>query len=97
MTSHRNWRLDRRVHRQELLGAAVANNALWCDAVCRSHGCPGVFSDRLWVNADHGLDFYPNAITLCPDVTAAEIAPVRVRRPGFGGGYDALASGIIVV
>ena len=65
------------MHRQELLGAAVANNALWCDAVCRSHGCPGVFSARLWINADHGLDFYPNAITLCPDVAAAEIAEVR--------------------
>jgi hypothetical protein len=65
------------VHRQALLGAAVTNNALWCDAVCRSHGYPGVFSARLWINSDHGLDFYPNAITLCPDVSAAEIAPVR--------------------
>jgi hypothetical protein len=77
MTSRRNWRLDHRVHHQALLGAAVTNNALWCDAVCRSHGYPGVFSARLWISADHGLDFYPNAITLCPDVTAAEIATVR--------------------
>ena len=65
------------MHRQALLGAAVTNNALWCDAVCRSHGYRGVFSARLWINADHGLHLYPNAITLCPDVTAAEIAPVR--------------------
>ena len=77
VTNRRNWRLDHRVHRQGLLGAAVANNALWCDAVCRSHGYPGVFSARLWINVDHGLDFYPNAITLCPDVSAAEIAAVR--------------------
>jgi hypothetical protein len=77
VTTRRSWRLDHRVHRQALLGAAVTNNALWCDAVCRSHGYRGVFSARLWINADHGLDLYPNAITLCPDVAAAEIAPVR--------------------
>ena len=65
------------MYSQALLGAAVANNALWCDAVCRSHGYPGVFSERLWINADHGLDFYPNAIVLCPDVSAAEVAAVR--------------------
>jgi hypothetical protein len=77
VTTRRSWRLDHRVHRQALLGAAVTNSALWCDAVCRSHGYTGVFSARLWINADHGLDLYPNAITLCPDVTAAKIAPVR--------------------
>ena len=60
------------MHGGALLGAAVANNALWCDAVCRSHGYPGVFSPRLWTSARHALEFYPNAITLCPDVTAAE-------------------------
>lgn len=76
MTNRAHWRLDHRVHRQALLGVAVINNALWCDAVCRSHGHPGAFSARLWINADHGLDLYPNAITLCPDVAAAEIAPV---------------------
>lgn len=65
------------MHSQALLGAAVTNNALWCEAVCRSHGHPGVFSPRLWINADHGLDLYPNVIVLCPDVSAAEIAAVR--------------------
>jgi hypothetical protein len=29
------------VHREALLHAAVANNARWCEAVCRSHGHPG--------------------------------------------------------
>jgi hypothetical protein len=55
-----------------LLHAAVINNARWCDAVCRSHGYPGEFTGRLWISADHVLPFYPNAITLSPDVTAAE-------------------------
>jgi hypothetical protein len=55
-----------------LLHAAVINNARWCDAVCRSHGYPGDFTGRLWTSARHALPFYPNAITLSPDVTAAE-------------------------
>ena len=55
-----------------LLHAAVINNARWCDAVCRSHGYPGEFTGRLWVSARHALPFYPNAISLSPDVTAAE-------------------------
>jgi hypothetical protein len=67
------------VHSGALLGAAVANNALWCDAVCRSHGYPGVFSDRLWISAHHDLEFYPNMITLRPEVTAAETASARDR------------------
>ena len=57
---------------EPLLHAAVINNARWCDAVCRSHGYPGEFTGRLWVSARHALPFYPNAITLAPDVTAAE-------------------------
>jgi hypothetical protein len=56
-----------------LLGAAVANNAFWCDAVCRSHGYPGTFTSRLWASTRHRLRFYPNAITLHPEVTEPEI------------------------
>lgn len=56
-----------------LLGAAVANNASWCDAVCRSHGYPRAFSSRLWTCTRHRLRFYPNAITLDPGVTEAEV------------------------
>ena len=57
---------------EPLLHAAVINNARWCDAVCRSHGYPGEFTDRIWMSIGHCLPFYPNAITLSPDVTAAE-------------------------
>jgi hypothetical protein len=60
------------VHGEALLHAAVANSARWCDAVCRSHGHPGVFTAGLWISARHMLPFYPNAITLSPDVTAPE-------------------------
>ena len=57
---------------EALLHAAVINNARWCDAVCRAHGYPGEFGGQLWISAGHALPFYPNAITLSPDVTAAE-------------------------
>ncbi len=62
-----------------LLHAAVINNARWCDAVCRSHGYPGEFGGRLWISAGHALPFYPNAITLSPDVTAAAVDQRRPR------------------
>ena len=65
------------MHGEALLGSAVVNNALWCDAVCRSHGYPGAFSARLWISARHDLQFYPNAISLRPDVTAAEAVAGR--------------------
>jgi hypothetical protein len=51
------------VNREGLLAATVANNALWCDAICRSHGYPGVFSARFWISAHYDLTFYPNVIT----------------------------------
>jgi hypothetical protein len=57
---------------EALLHAAVANNARWCDAVCGSHGYPGEFTERVWSSLGHALPFYPNAITLSPDVTAVE-------------------------
>ena len=65
------------MHGEALLDAAVVNNALWCDAVCRSHGYRGAFSARLWTSAHHDLEFYPNAISLRPDVTAAEAVAAR--------------------
>ena len=60
-----------------LLRAAVANNAAWCDAVCRSHGYPGEFAVRTWISRRHDLPFYPNAITLSPEATAADTQAAR--------------------
>lgn len=69
--------LDHRVNSDELLVAAVGNNALWCDAVCRSHGFPGVFDTRLWVSHGHDLEFYPQVITLSPEVAAWEVTATK--------------------
>lgn len=57
----------------QLLGAAVHNNALWCDAVCGSHGHPGAFGRRLWVSLGHDVPFYPHVITLTADADLSEI------------------------
>jgi hypothetical protein len=65
------------VRAEVLLRAAVTNNAGWCDAVCRSHGYPGEFTARTWISPRHGLPFYPNAITLSPEATAADTQATR--------------------
>lgn len=65
-----------------LLGAAVVNNASWCDAVCRAHGYPGTFSSRLWTSTAHCLRLYPHAITLHPETAAPEVlAAAATARP----------------
>ncbi len=56
-----------------MLHRAVRNNALWCHAVCASHGSPGEFHPTLWL-ARHGAPrYYPNAITLTPQIDRTEI------------------------
>jgi hypothetical protein len=90
------------VNRRAMLGAAVANNALWCDAVCRSHGYPGAFTARWWVSAHHDLEFYPNMITLQPDAAASEVASARTGAPTWAikdsfASLDLAADGLTVL
>jgi hypothetical protein len=44
--------------------AATRNNALWCDAVCRSHGIRGRFHDAAFVVTLPVPRFYSNIVTL---------------------------------
>jgi hypothetical protein len=60
-----------------LIVQAAENNALWCDAVCRANGAPGVFYDSIWINQHHVPPFYPNAITLTPGGAAEQLALIR--------------------
>ena len=53
--------------------AAARNNAEWCDLMCRAHGAPGVFTDRTWTNSARTPPFYPDAVTLAPGATAADV------------------------
>jgi len=51
----------------------AGNNARWCDAVGRAHGRPGEFRPALWLNRAAMPPYYPNAVTLTPDETAAQL------------------------
>ena len=51
---------------------AARNNALWCDAICRSHGVPGEFQESAWLNRRPVPRFYPNLITLSSQNHASE-------------------------
>ncbi|MCM2576831.1 hypothetical protein [Streptomyces meridianus] len=56
-----------------LLAAAVQNNAEWCDAVCRSHGLPGAFGDRVWRSPRRTPVYYPDSVTLRPDAVPGDV------------------------
>ncbi|MGK5682589.1 hypothetical protein [Actinoplanes sp. URMC 104] len=58
--------------------AAVRNNADWCAAVCRAHGIGFTFGPRAWRGAGPTPPFYPEAITLTPGATAADVLPAAV-------------------
>ncbi|WP_049565555.1 hypothetical protein [Nonomuraea sp. SBT364] len=63
-------------------GAAALNNAEWCDALCRAHGLPGVFTETAWTNPSRTPIFYPDAVTLSPSATAGDILPAVDAGPG---------------
>ena len=56
-----------------IVAAAVANNAAWCDLVCRSAGLPTVLGPDLWSTPRRSPDAYPDAVTLRPGVPVADV------------------------
>lgn len=48
----------------------VAENAAWCDLVCG-----GEFGPRAWTSPSRTPEYYPDAVTLTPDATTADILP----------------------
>ncbi|CAA9531911.1 MAG: Urea carboxylase [uncultured Thermoleophilia bacterium] len=62
--------------------AAVADNARWCDLVCRSHGLPTALGEDLWVAPEGAPRFYPDAVTLAPGMTAEAVLGGIAARPG---------------
>ncbi len=61
---------------------AAANNARWCDLVCRSHGLPTATSEELWVARRGSPPFYPDAVTLAPGLTADAVLGAIDPGPG---------------
>jgi len=52
---------------------AAQANAEWCDTFCRTHGVPGQFADDCWWSPERTPPLYPDAVTLAPDVDAADL------------------------
>jgi hypothetical protein len=65
-----------------MMSQAALNNAEWCDAMCRAHGLPGVFTSRVWTNPVRTPPFYPDAVTLSPDATPDDVLSAIDAGPG---------------
>ena len=48
----------------DILARAAYNNALWCDAVCATHGGAGEFHEDLWIQRRGAPRYYPDVVTL---------------------------------
>ncbi|SDY68081.1 hypothetical protein SAMN05421504_106363 [Amycolatopsis xylanica] len=57
------------------LTEAVHNNARWCDLVCRANANPGEFTSLAWTAKSRTPLYYPDAVTLDPAATAADVLP----------------------
>jgi hypothetical protein len=58
---------------EDWVAMAAADNARWCESVCRAHGLAGRFSPGAWTSSVRTPPFYPDAVTLDPAVQAADI------------------------
>lgn len=58
------------------------NNAEWCDLVCRTHGIRGAFGARAWTSPRRTPPYYPDAVTLSPEATAADVLDGIDAGPG---------------
>jgi hypothetical protein len=65
-----------------MIAAAVRNNAEWCDAVCRAHGIAGEAGDDAWTWPERTPPYYPDAVTLRPDVDVASLLERIDSGPG---------------
>lgn len=58
---------------RSLARAAAQNNAEWCHAFCRTHGVVGSFDAALWSSPVRPPPFYPDAVTLRPEITVEQV------------------------
>jgi|SRR6266545_2979009 len=58
---------------RSLVSVAAQNNAEWCDAFCRTHGVVGRFHADSWSSPVRTPPFYPDAVTLLPDITIEQV------------------------
>lgn len=56
-----------------LVRAAARNNAEWCDSFCRTHGIAGRLRADSWCSPVRTPPYYPDAVTLLPEVAVEEL------------------------
>ena len=61
---------------------AAANNAEWCDAVCRTHGIEAEGDGRAWASRTRTPPLYPDAVTLVADPLVCELLGRIDASPG---------------
>ncbi|MEU2507011.1 hypothetical protein ABZ621_20195 [Streptomyces sp. NPDC007863] len=68
---------------EELLTAAVRNNAEWCGSMCRAHGLTTATGPRAWTSPHRTPLYYPDAVSLAADATAADVVTgIDLTGPG---------------
>jgi hypothetical protein len=74
----------------------AANNAAWCDSLCRAHGLVGTTSAAAWIQPLEGPPYYPNVVTLsCADsvgqyAAIAALAPTLPASASVKDSFDRL-------
>jgi hypothetical protein len=63
----------RRMSAPSVVRAAARNNAEWCDTFCRTHGLWGRFRSDSWLSPVRTPPYYPDAVTLLPEVAIEQI------------------------
>lgn len=75
---------------EQLLANAAHNNAVWHEAVCRTHGAAGEFRPAEWVTFKEPPPYYGNCVTLSPDAVEDQLGAARElldARPAGGIGF----------
>jgi hypothetical protein len=58
---------------ERLVRVAAQNNAEWRDAFCRTHGVVGSFHADSWFSSVRTPPYYPDAVTLLPEITIEQV------------------------
>ena len=58
---------------RSLARAAARNNAEWCHAFSRTHGITGRFQAAFWSSPVRTPPYYPDAVTLRPDIAVEDL------------------------
>jgi hypothetical protein len=61
------------VSERRLIRVAALSHAEWCDEFCRTHGIVGHFRAGYWFSPVRTPRYYPDAVTLLPEITVEQV------------------------